>query len=274
MARQDGLFLLILLAPTLPASAIELSLEENRAQRGNIGYVDMQRIFKTFPETMRAKENFEELVRQTEEQINVRKADVLRLRREFSELKIEREFLAKNALLVSTAASSAGTAAVAATQISTAAIASAKTPEPLIINIPGVTKAPIIVKPPEISTIAASIPLMMTATTAMSTAPAALAALPTSINSPLAEIDAKIALKAVAVAQKENSFKEYETAAEKDLLDIENRKSELLLGRIRKAIQEVALQESISVVVDKKTLIFGHETVNLTEKVLKRLKES
>ena len=39
-----------LLWPVLaPLSAMELSLEENRAQRGSAGYVDMVRVFKLYP---------------------------------------------------------------------------------------------------------------------------------------------------------------------------------------------------------------------------------
>ena len=56
-------------------------------QRGSIGYIDMQRLFKTFPETSRAKESFEELVRQAEEQLNLRKAEILRMRSELAQLK-------------------------------------------------------------------------------------------------------------------------------------------------------------------------------------------
>src|SRR5687767_11609000 len=88
------------LALSLPAAAIELSLEENKAERGNIGYIDMQRLFRTFPETLRARENFEELLRQAEEQLNLRKAEILRLRGELAELRIEREFLAKTPIEV------------------------------------------------------------------------------------------------------------------------------------------------------------------------------
>ena len=93
--KMRSIVLTLSLALALPAGAIELSLEENKAERGNIGYIDMQRLFRTFPETIRAKENFEELVRQTEEQLSLRKFEILRLRNEVSQLTIERDFLAK-----------------------------------------------------------------------------------------------------------------------------------------------------------------------------------
>jgi Skp family chaperone for outer membrane proteins len=77
-----------------PAAAIELSLEENRAERGSVGFVDMRRLFKASPDAARAREGLEELVKQAETRVNARKAELLRLRSELDALKIEREALA------------------------------------------------------------------------------------------------------------------------------------------------------------------------------------
>jgi Skp family chaperone for outer membrane proteins len=81
---------------SVPARAIELSLEENRAERGSVGYVDMKRLFTASPDATRAREGLEELVRQAEERVNGKKAALLRLRQELGTLKIEREELAKS----------------------------------------------------------------------------------------------------------------------------------------------------------------------------------
>ncbi|MBI3551195.1 MAG: OmpH family outer membrane protein [Elusimicrobia bacterium] len=260
------------------AFAIELELQENREQRGNIGYVDMQKVYKAYPETIRAKENFEELVRQAEEQINLRKAEALRLRNELSQLKIERDFVARTPIVISTApaetpkAPPAKTGAPIATlpgldrPVSTASagpFVEMKKSEPLVINIPGVSTAPIVVQPPAAVEAQKSSAAAAPAAVATGTAPA--------ISPALAELDAKIALKAKALADKENDYKDYQAAQEKNLLDLESRRSEILLGKISKAIQDVAHQEGISVVVDKSTIVFGHGAVDLTDKVLKRL---
>ncbi|MDO8756599.1 MAG: OmpH family outer membrane protein [Elusimicrobiota bacterium] len=79
-----------------PARAIELSLEENRAERGSVGYVDMRRLFTASPDATRAREGLEELVRQAEERVNSKKSDLLRLRGDLESLKIERDELAKS----------------------------------------------------------------------------------------------------------------------------------------------------------------------------------
>ncbi len=91
----------LLLSVHIPARAIELSLEENRAERGSVGYVDMKRLFTASPDASRAREGLEELVRQAEERVNGKKAEVLRLRQELGALKIEREELAKSTPTVS-----------------------------------------------------------------------------------------------------------------------------------------------------------------------------
>lgn len=84
------------LASSLPARAIELSLEENRAERGSVGYVDMRRLFTASPDATRAREGLEELVRQAEERVNGKKSELLHLRQELSTLKIERDELARS----------------------------------------------------------------------------------------------------------------------------------------------------------------------------------
>ena len=90
------LLTIAVLSSALPACAIELSLEENRAERGSVGYVDMRRLFTASPDATRAREGLEELVRQAEERVNTKKAELLRLRQDLGTIKIEREDLAKS----------------------------------------------------------------------------------------------------------------------------------------------------------------------------------
>jgi len=86
------------------------------------------------------------------------------------------------------------------------------------------------------------------------------------------QLDQDITDKTKLLEAKEADFKVYEDQAEKSLLDLESRKTEILLGRIYGAIQEVSRSEGLSVVVDKSQILFGHQGVDLTEKVLKKLK--
>lgn len=123
------LLIVSLVSTSLPTQAIELSLEENRAERGSVGYVDMKRLFAASPDATRAREGLEELVRQAEERVNTRKSELLRLRQELGTLKIEREELAKSTPTV---------VAIAP------APAKAPTPKPVaVVPPPALTPAPV-----------------------------------------------------------------------------------------------------------------------------------
>ncbi len=263
------LLCVFLTAPALPAGAIELSLEENRAERGNIGYIDMKRLFVLFPETQRAKESFEDSVRQAEEQLNARKGDLLRLRAELGKLKTERAALAAAPApeppkpapvivpMVLAAPNPQLDALLASTFTLPGFLSSASTSTSIAVST-AIMPAPVVV-----STVAA--PSVVVSTPA---AAAPAAALPSALQ----VLDDKIAQKTAELSRKETDFREYQAATEKSLLDLESRKSELLLGKIHKAVQEIARKEGVSVVVDKGSILYGHNAVDLTEKVLRHLK--
>ncbi len=97
MKKIAALIAVLLLGAS--ARAIELSLEENRGERGSVGYVDMQRLFADSPDAQRAKESFEDLVRQAEERVNLRKAELLKLRQELDSARTERDMLAQSMAL-------------------------------------------------------------------------------------------------------------------------------------------------------------------------------
>ncbi|MBI5201512.1 MAG: OmpH family outer membrane protein [Elusimicrobia bacterium] len=282
----------ILCALALRASALEVSLEENKAQRGNIGYVDMQKLFRMYPETQKAKQNFEEVLRQAEDQVNLRKAELIGLRADVIRLRMERDAASKLAAgiqanppapvvpapappvtpAVSTetitaaadtskiepAAAAASTGTEVAVDTATAVLTSllnpsttaAETPKedpgaPLIINLPGLSPEPIVVQPPKAALEAA-------------------ASLP--------EIESKLAERSKVLQDKDAEFKVYQGQVEKNLLELEEKKTEILLGKIYRAVQEVARDEGVSVVVDRSQILFGHQAMDLTDKVIKKLK--
>lgn len=102
--------------------------------------------------------------------------------------------------------------------------------------------------------------------------PEATAPNPAAPSVSVIQVDAKIADKTKNLQDKEAEFKTYQAQVEKNLLDVENRKTEILLGKIYQAVQETARIEGVSIVVDKSQILFGQKAVDLTEKVLQRLK--
>jgi Skp family chaperone for outer membrane proteins len=396
--------------------ALEISLEENKAQRGNIGYIDIRRIYKLFPGTQKAKESFSEIVRQAEEQVNLKRAELIAMRREIALLKLEQQTLRNKKpapaappapapqeatyfssgsvisptpkpqpkwppMLISTATpklqETKAVAPVANKQLDSllqdttaearadsqvqtenlarqalglpaqktqqppvpphlAKLAAPDAPtqvpttepelqglpgmsrpleseleekkpvnsdEPLVINIPGVTDKPIVVSAPEggLKEIpkgsdkpATSAPTTKTPpaktepvvapapTPTPAPAPAPVTAIVTPpqpapaprIHVELQQLDLKIKRKEEALAAKEKAFAIYQARVEKNLVDIEGKRSEILLGQIYKAVREVARENEVSVVVDKNQILFGQDSVDLTLKVVRKLEES
>ena len=86
------------------------------------------------------------------------------------------------------------------------------------------------------------------------------------------QLNAKINKEKQEIAQDQAALKQDESSIEKNLLNLENRETQGLLGKIYKVIREVATESGVSVVVDKSQILYGHNAVDLTDKVLKRLK--
>ena len=62
--------------------------------------------------------------------------------------------------------------------------------------------------------------------------------------------------------------------ADRGLLDVESRKTDQVLARLYRAVSEVARREGVSVVIEKAAILFGQPAVDLTDKVLRYLKEN
>lgn len=303
----------VLLAAALaaPASALELSLEENRAERGSVGYVDMDRLFAASPDAQRAKENFEELVRQAEEEVNTRRAALVRLRQEVDALKAERETVARSTPTVTApapqeapkpepkAAAKPEPKAVAKPEApkitpavveaprpspsrvlslpgfagasSTMSAVSVTAEPPLVINLPGVTTGQELAPVPEPAPAQEPAPVVEPQTVLTPTPVAAPPAVDPSVAR-LIELDGLIAARQAEIGPLESSLEREQTAAERNLLDAESRRTDQVLARLYRAVSEVARRDGVSVVVDKSAILYGHPAVDLTDRVLAHLK--
>ncbi|MDO8804448.1 MAG: OmpH family outer membrane protein [Elusimicrobiota bacterium] len=94
-----------------------------------------------------------------------------------------------------------------------------------------------------------------------------------SISTSVPEIDAALSKKEAELAAKEEDLRLFQRQTERELLEYESRKSEILLGRIYVALKELAIKEEVSVIIDKRSILFGQKAVDLTGKLLKRLEE-
>jgi Skp family chaperone for outer membrane proteins len=253
-----------LILGSIPSGAIELSLEENRAERGSVGYVDMQRLFSNSPDSQRAKETFEELVRQAEERVNLRKAELLRLRQELDARRSERETLAMSTIT---------TPAVVGSTIATVSAGANSVPvSSRVMTLPGMSDnkaAPLEAPQGSTSTQQANVEVSSTIPPSTPVVPEG----PT-LGQRLLELDGKIIGLQADISRKEVELTREREEADHGLLDVENRKTDQVLARLYRALTEVARREGVSVVVDKTTILYGHKAVDLTDKVLKYLREA
>lgn len=342
-------FVFLIFTPRAQA-AIELSLESNRVERGNIGYVDMEKLFEEFPETIAAKKKFKKDLQKAEDKINLEKIGILHLRQDLSELRMERRYEQKNqsksssqkAVLVSSsvvtssspAAVTLSSAAVATPRIqgssqtyvssrtvqgapiasvvpssavaasSSVAVSSASAPKNggapldrnLISALPGFGQSSLGKKSSHSMYLSSATSSAVNTPSAPHISSMSSVASPPSVSSqslpsnpvfdissthqkPISpaqmsvqQLNAKINKEKQEIAQDQAALKQDESSIEKNLLNLENRETQGLLGKIYKVIREVATESGVSVVVDKSQILYGHNAVDLTDKVLKRLK--
>jgi len=268
------LFIAILAALAPRAGALELLLEENRGESGTIGYVDIDKVFKEYSGTTGAREEFISEIKKKEDAVNVKKTAIFTLKAEMAKLRLEREFALTLPSLMETQRS----VAEAAVKVST------------------IQAKVLPAEAPQASTAAATEAVAASTQTAADVSTAAPAALPQglpgldgidmpgiakvpvnrfkfSVSTSVPEIDAVIARKEGDLKTKEEELRVYQRMAERELLEYESHKSEILLGRIYVALKELAVKEEVSVIVDKRNILFGQNAVDLTGKLLKKLEE-
>src|SRR4051812_29751004 len=88
----------LLTAHCSPLFAIELSLEENKGEKGTVGFVDMDRLFREYPETKKAKESFEADVQAKRVELKRRRAAISDSKSELADLQVEREHALREGL--------------------------------------------------------------------------------------------------------------------------------------------------------------------------------
>lgn len=272
----------LLIAPQ--TFAIELSLEENRAERGSVGFIDIQRLFVASPDAQRAKENFEELVRQAEEHVNSRRAEIVAMHRKLDDFRSQRDVLAKAVAAVPpptpAAAPAAPAPAAPATTIS-ASSPTVKNPAAGIstsTSVVALSSAPAQLPPPmmAISTSPAALPGMQPhfpASSSSSTTPAPTPSGP-SDSQKILDLDGQIVALQADIVRDEADLAHEHDEADRGLLDAEGRRTDQVLARLYRAISAVARQEGVSVVVEKANVLYGHPAVDLTDKVIKYLRTS
>ncbi|MDD2805080.1 MAG: OmpH family outer membrane protein [Elusimicrobiales bacterium] len=267
------IFLLSLALLPADGAALELLLEENRGESGTIGYVDIDRVFKEYSGTTGAREEFITEIKKREDALNARKTAIFTLKAELAKLRQEREFALTLPSLLETQRSVAEAAAAtaAAVQAQAAALqASTAAVQASTAAVQASTQAPQ-AEPP--AALPAGLP-GMSGIDMPGIAKVPVSHFKFSVSTAVPEIDAAIAKKESDLASREEELRQAQRQSERELLEYEGRKSEMLLGRIYVALKELAIKEEVSVIVDKRNILYGQNAVDLTAKLLDKLEDN
>ncbi len=273
------IFAALLALPAADSGAIELLLEENRGESGTIGYVDIDRVFKDYSGTTGAREDFLSEIKKKEDSLNTRKTAIFTLKAELAKLRQEREFAATLPSLMETQRSVAQ--AAAETEAAARALAAAKAAvEGSSAAVAASSGAPAAQQPavsPSTGTPPAGPPPELPGVSGIDMP--GIARVPVShfkfsVSTSIPEIDAAIERKTAELAAKEEELRQAQLQSERELLEYESRKTELLLGRIYVALKELAVKEEVSVIIDKRNILYGQNAVDLTPKLLRKLEEN
>jgi len=213
-----------LLACARAGHSLELTLEENRGEAGSVGYIDVAKVFREYPETQRAKEAFKTELERKEKLILDRKKEIFAMRGEIARLRLEREFTLK------------------------------------------------LSSEPYVQPTDAELAAQAEAAASSGTASGVAVQFSTNTMSPVVALDYRIAAAQRRLLELEVSFKTFQAASEKEMAAFESRKTEIVLGKIYYALRELSVEESVSVVVDKKSILYGQKAVDLTDKLLRKLR--
>jgi Skp family chaperone for outer membrane proteins len=229
------------LCAAAPANAIEIPLETTKGGE-SFGYVDVQKLFEAYPKVLEAKQECEKFKSE-------KKEEIIKLENEIETLNNDvKESGNKINILKNTAASAQILPAVVSTKTSVSTSSS---------------NAPAAAGPAAVSTQASVL---------TSSSNASTAAVVPDLDARISSFTAIIAEKKALVEKKSKELDEKKAKVEKELSELEDCKTQLIMADFYSVILDIAKEENISVVVDKSSILYGQPGIDLTDKVLDRLR--
>lgn len=209
---RQFLFSFVVIIAGAVVGGVEIPVRRGGASGAAVGYVDMELVFREYPEAKKAREDYQkEVVRH--------KGELADRERALADLKRELESLKAAAL------------PVAAVETSSAAADSLT---------------------PAVSTDTVATPSISTATAAV-----------------LAE---GLKRREEQLLKRETELEEARESSAKALRAFEATRSKTILGRLYKALVELAEERGIRLVVDKSAILYGQNTIDLTEALNRRVR--
>jgi len=94
-----------------------------------------------------------------------------------------------------------------------------------------------------------------------------------SVSTSPAEIEYAINSLNASILAAQSSLEDTRKQFDKEMYEYQDEETEKILGRIYIKLKELSIKEGVSVVVDKKSILFGHKAVDLTDKLIQSLKD-
>jgi len=268
------------------SKAIELMLEENKAESGTIGYVDIEKVFEKYSIKSQTREDFLNRIKEKENIIYSKKEEINNIKNQILKLKQEKDLaISLEQILKSAKENDEQNLTI---DKSSDVVISSNTYLNIDSSTPNVIKSSAtITENKSTQTIKSAdinifndIGIVNSSYTAEGKIPVLnmpgvgnipLTHFKFSVSTSAVDIDKIISEKEKEVNKKEEELKELRKKFDKELLEYENNQTEKILGEIYIKIKELSIREGVSVVVDKKSILFGHKAVDLTDKLIMEL---
>ena len=258
MNRRYALIVAVLLS-TSALRALEIPLSRGSSKGGKgvvVGFVDMERIYQEFPETRKARQEYQEQAAKMKAVLTDKEAELSDLRDQLSILKSAMGEGLPSA--VSTSAVQGLTVPTFSRSTSTVSNSSAT-----VIGSTSTRSAVL----PSTSTAGLTIP-----TASSSTVPVALSTAPAAPPMSPGDISAGIAQKERALAEEESSLNKAQKEAAKALAEFERKRAAQIFGKLYQALTQLADERGVDVVLDKSSLLYGQKGLDLTEPLSRRVR--
>ncbi len=260
MNNKKYILMLWLVALGISAvKAIEIPLE-SFGKGTKVAYVNMHKVFEAYPETEKARLELTGLIEEKRSEISAKKEEIAKLKGEIDFLKRQHSSVDPSVEAhpavegkKETATESQQPAPDGATSLSLPE----GSPLKFLFTPPGESTASATAEP-EVSTDSEKAKLFMS-----TTAPQILPGIPS--------LKPQLEDKQALLTSKQADLEAFVGATELEIKNLEEGKTMTLLARIYKTLEEIANKDGYTIIVDKNNILFGENTVDITENVIWRL---
>ncbi len=225
------------------AGALEIPLKSSAGGGISVGYVDMETVFQEYPETKKAKNEYYTELAKRRDDLAKKEQTLTALRQQI-------------AVLQGTLMESGSPAVPAAPPVPPAAVP----PDPMTIpSLSSLTAGPdgnsaLNLSPPD------------PAAQGQETAPLSVS------SASVAAANASVLDRRRDLVQKEQELEQARIDAAKAVKDLEETRSLQILGKLYNAMVQLAEENNISLIVDKSSILYGQQAIDLTDKLSRRIR--